>query len=367
VTQNCIALLGKRDEPTDALEEYCRYLAAALVAYDIRLELRRVPWELRGWSESLRALRLQSTDWKNRWVLVQYTALSWSSRGLPGNFLRVLKILLSAGARIAVVFHDAQPFPGTRLIDRLRRLIQVHTMRYALKHADLALFTVPMEKLSWLPPLHPNAHFNPVGPNFQVGDDSLGKVAQEHNRTAIPVISIFSITGGEAGVRETRLIIDAVREAAQKLGKLRLLVFGRHADLRERSLRSGFQGVPVELSVEGVLESPQVFQRLSESDVLLFVRGSISTRRGSAIAGIACGLPVIAYSGSETAAPITEAGVVLVSPDRPDELSAALIRVLSDPAYRKDLASRSRSAYQAHFAWPVIARKLSTLLKSRQI
>src|SRR5215469_1844058 len=368
VTESCIALLGKRDIPTDAIEEYCQYLAIGLLSYEVRLEIRRVPWEIHGWQDSLRTLRLQAAEWKNRWVLVQYTALSWSSRGFPWGFLRVLDILMSARALVAIVYHDVQPFPGTRLVDRVRRLTQVRIMRYALRHAHLALFTVPMEKLSWLPRFYSNAHFIPIGPNLPIpagpnrpSETSNGTV----DRTVAPIVSIFGITGGNAGISETKLIIAAVRQAAQQLGKLRLSIFGRHADLRESLLRDGFQGLPVELTVEGVIDPPQVIRRLSESDVLLFVRGPISSRRGSAIAGIACGLPVIAYPGSETAAPITEAGVVLVSPDKPDELNAALVRVLSDTGYRKILASRSQAAYNAYFAWPVIARQLNALLRTR--
>jgi len=30
--RNCIAILGKQDAPTDAVEEYCRYLGEALQA-----------------------------------------------------------------------------------------------------------------------------------------------------------------------------------------------------------------------------------------------------------------------------------------------------------------------------------------------
>jgi glycosyltransferase involved in cell wall biosynthesis len=121
----------------------------------------------------------------------------------------------------------------------------------------------------------------------------------------------------------------------------------------------------VELSVEGVVEPAQVVQKLSVCDVLLFVRGPISSRRSSAIAGIACGLPIIAYGGSETAAPIADAGVVLVSPNQPDDLNAALTRALSDAAYRTDLAARSRAAYQTHFAWPAIATRFSAYLNTR--
>ena len=44
-----IALLGRRDEPTDAVEEYCRYLGEALRAHDFELELVRVAWLEDGW------------------------------------------------------------------------------------------------------------------------------------------------------------------------------------------------------------------------------------------------------------------------------------------------------------------------------
>ena len=82
-TQSVIALLGKRDAPTDAVEEYCRYLGRALAAHGISLELRRVPWDSRGWSESLKGLRLQAQSLPpHTWFLVQYTALAWSARTL---------------------------------------------------------------------------------------------------------------------------------------------------------------------------------------------------------------------------------------------------------------------------------------------
>jgi len=353
-----IALLGKRDEPTDAVEEYCRYLADALRGCEVQLEIRRVPWENHGWPESLKALQLQATQWRNTWVLVQYTALAWSSRGFPQKVLRAMKLLESAGARVGIVFHDVEPYPGIGLIDSLRRFIQVRTMRRALDLADLAIFTVPPERLSWLPGAKQNAAFVPVGPNLPIPSTPMKTFLQD----SVPMIGVFSITGGESGERETQIILGAVRQAVQKLGKLRLSIFGRHAELRETELREGLRNLAVELSVEGVIEPAHVVQKLSVCDVLLFVRGPISSRRGSAIAGIACGLPVIAYSGSETAAPIIDAGVVLVSPDRPDDLNAALIRVLSDAAYRMDLAARSRTAYRAHFAWPAIAARFADIL-----
>src|SRR3974390_1802528 len=111
MTLPVFALLGRKDEPTDAVEEYCRYLSGALKAHDIQLDIRRVPWELHGWSASFEALRLMATQWRGRWVLVQYTALAWSARGFPHKALRVFDILKNAGARTGVVFHDVQPYP----------------------------------------------------------------------------------------------------------------------------------------------------------------------------------------------------------------------------------------------------------------
>jgi glycosyltransferase involved in cell wall biosynthesis len=356
-----IALLGRKDEPTDAVEEYCRYLAAALQSHDIQLEIRRVPWEIYGWPEALHALRLQATRWHDRWVLLQYTALAWSARGFSEKVLRAMNIVRASGARVGIVFHDVEPYPGNRLIDFIRRLAQVRTMRRALTLADLAIFTVPPEKLSWLPAPPPQAAFIPVGPNLPIPP-----TPPEHSlQGPVPTVGVFSITGGEAGARETQLILAAVRHASRKLGKVRLSIFGRHAELRETELREGLRNSAVELSIEGVVEPAQAVQKLSVCDVLLFVRGNISSRRSSAIAGIACGLPLIALSGSETAQPITEAGVELIPPDQADKLNDALVRLLSDPAYRAELAARSSATYRTHFAWPAIAARFSALLNTR--
>ena len=125
-------------------------------------------------------------------------------------------------------------------------------------------------------------------------------------------------------------------------------------------------GSPVEVLVLGLIPAEEIVRVLGASDVLLFVRGQISSRRGSAIAGIACGLPVIAQEGSETAPPITEAGVVLVPATAPSEFGPALLRVLSDQAYRASLAERSRNAQQQYLSWSVIAAQYAKALEKRK-
>jgi hypothetical protein len=41
--QPVFALLGKREVPTDAVEQYCRCRGAVLQSHDFQLEIRRVP------------------------------------------------------------------------------------------------------------------------------------------------------------------------------------------------------------------------------------------------------------------------------------------------------------------------------------
>jgi glycosyltransferase involved in cell wall biosynthesis len=361
MTQPMVALLGRRDEPTDAVEEYCHYLGAALRAHGFELAMARVPWANSGWSAALRELALIAADWRGRWVCVQYTALAWSARGFPLRFLSVLNALRRAGARVAVVYHDAGPFSGSRGLDKLRRAVQLQVMRRSLRRSDLGIFTVPLDAISWLGASPCNATFIPVGANLPVA--ALKDTRSCKRQEGVLRVAVFGITGGDAGHRESARIMDAVRFASAKIGRLELRAFGRHADDCESLLREGLRDAPVDVQVKGVLPAAEVARELSSVDAMLFVRGAISTRRGSAIAGIACGLPVIAARGAETAGPIEEAGVVLVS-DKPGEFGDALLRVLTSLEYRAQLAERSRFAQDKYFSWQAIAARYAEELRN---
>jgi len=356
MSAGAIALLGRRDEPTDAVEEYCLFLGRALRDRGIETELVRVPWAERGWPNALRELRQKATSWRGKWVLVQYTALAWSARGLPLRFIRVMKTLREAGVRVAVVFHDAEPYAGGRMVDEMRRRAQLHAMQRALHYADLGVFTVALGAISWLGDPPPKAVFIPVGANLPAASPGSRKAAEREEGGPLRV-AVFGITGGPAGREESARIVEAMRFAAKRTGKLRLHAFGRIASDFESQLREGLRDVSVDVQVDGVLPPERVVEALSAADVMLFVRGAISSRRGSAIAGIACGLPVIAYGGRETAAPVTDAGVVLVARDKNAELGEALVRVLADRDYRASLAERSWVAHTQYFAWEAIAAR----------
>jgi glycosyltransferase involved in cell wall biosynthesis len=358
-----IALLGRRDEPTDAVEEYCRYLSGALDNGSFKMELARVDWVERGWTEALRELRQSAAGWGGRWVLLQYTALAWSARGFPLRFLRVLKVLRDARARIGVVYHDVEPYAGGRVIDTVRRRTQLGVMRQALASADLAIFTVPLHVVSWAADLAWKAVFIPVGANLPA--DSLAWAPSVERKTDALGVAIFGFTEGETGRKECALLLEAIRFAAGNGARLRVHAFGRGASERESDLREGLKGIPVEIRVDGILPAAGVVEAHRGADIAVFVRAPISSRRGSAIAGIACGLPVIAFQGADTAPPITDAGVVLVSLEDKSELGKVLLGVLSDAGLRAALAERSRKAQIEHFGWDAIAGRYVDALKSK--
>ncbi|HMI51464.1 MAG TPA: glycosyltransferase [Candidatus Saccharimonadales bacterium] len=355
----CIAVLGWRDSPTDAVEEYCEYLGSELPFHGFSFEITRIRWPEIGWPAALRELDEFSKTARGAWFLVQYTALTWSRRGFPLNVLKVIRRLKANGGNCAVVFHDSEPYPGHRLVDRIRRRVQIYTMRKIMKLADLAIFNVPPMQNPLVPPATRNACFIPVGANLPSPEKAWSK---EKLPGQPPTIGVFSLSDGAAGAEEVRLIADALRYAVAQTSPLRLTILGRNSDTSGKQVRELLAGTPVQVDILGLLKPEEVVQVLGSCDVLLFARGPVSTRRGSAIAGIACGLPVVGRAGWETGPPLTEAGLALVPDGDHGLFGPTLLRVLSDRAYRVELAERSRQAQERYFSWKAIATQYAEAL-----
>jgi glycosyltransferase involved in cell wall biosynthesis len=361
----CVAVLGQRKEAIDAVEEYCRYLGAALEKHAFSFEITRVEWATKGWRRALGELRRKVGNEGNTWVLLQYTALAWSRRGFSLRVPGIIRSLKKNGARCAVVFHDAEGYCGNRLVDRIRRAAQLHTMQEAVRLADLSIVTVPAEKIPWIGRNSRNVVFIPVGANLPSPETAW---SQEKDRPRnLRTVAVFSISGNRAGAEEVESIARTVRYAAERMGMLRLLVMGRHSEISGSQLKEKLMGTSVQVTIHGLLPAEEIVQKLGASDVLLFTKGPISSRRGSAIAGIACGLPVIASEGWETGTPITEAGVVLIPETAKNEFGPALLRVLTDAAYRARLSERSKRAQEVYFSWSAIGARYAKELRTRGV
>jgi glycosyltransferase involved in cell wall biosynthesis len=363
VNMALVALVGKRDEPTDALRDYCAWLGEALGRRGIAMATIEVLWDGQGWLRALIALWKQSAAWRGRWVVLQYTALMWSRRGFPLAVPAVLWMMKIRGCRTAVVFHDVYAVPDSRWIDRVRVKFQVLVMRHVCRRADRAIFPVPVDQVPWLSSAPPNAAFVPVGANIPSRDD-LGQLGPLPKRVSPPAVAVFGVSScGWARNQEVEHIAQAMRQASADVGELRLSLLGRGTKEAELSLRRALAGSRVKLTVDGLLRSEEVTARLSSCDVLLFVRGPLSSRRGSGLAGIACGLPVVAYEGRETGIPLRNAGVLFAPQNDVTALGGQLLRVLRDEELRRVLASRSTAVFNEWFSWDRIAERLSEVLR----
>ena len=359
----CMAILGRREVPTDGVQDYCCYLRDALLNEGVNLTLTQVRWAEIGRKASRRELLEAVKGKQNTFFLLQYTALSWSQRGFALPVVGILKLLKRNGARCAVVFHDPDGYAGNRAVDRFRRGIQRYAMKRLVRLSDLAIFTLSRDKISWLPADTPNFVFIPVGANLPAPERAWQE--KRSSTGSKPVVAVFSLSDKPALAKEVSQIALAVSTAAKQVGPLEVMVLGRNSERGGEELRLALAGSPAEVRIVGLVSADEVVRVLGASDVMLFARGPMSSRRGSAIAGIACGLPVIAAEGSEVGPPITEAGVVLVQEESVAEgFGVALVRVLTDPSYRASLAQRSRDAQSRHFSWSVIARQYAQALRA---
>jgi glycosyltransferase involved in cell wall biosynthesis len=95
---------------------------------------------------------------------------------------------------------------------------------------------------------------------------------------------------------------------------------------------------------------------------MLCVRGRLFPRRGSAMAGVTCGLPIVAYAGASEGTPLAEAGIELVPYRDVAALSRSLGRILEDRGHWEELHIRSLRAQEKYFSWKAIAENFLSAL-----
>lgn len=350
-------VLGRIDSPTDAVEDYAGHLRHALTTRGHAVRVTRVPWDTLGWLKAGVAARQELRAMSGAWVLLQYTHLMWSRHGFPLATLVLAPFLLGNGRRLGVVLHDPLGFPGHRLRDRIRRRVQHWVMKVLVRVSDCTFITLEPRKISWnTDAASKDLHFLPIGSNILPSTDLEPSERFESPLTVV----VFGVTGGRnEEVDEIARVVGAV---GSELGSLHLVLLGRGSSEAGESIRSLLQGSPVAVTVTGVVRSAEASRWLGRADALLFVRGSVSTRRGTVMAAVVHGVPIVGYEGPETDWPITDAGVALAPLGDTEKLAALLVRVARDTDWAQALRERNLVAATQHFAWDRIASQVEAKL-----
>ncbi len=254
------------------------------------------------------------------------------------------------GTKLAVTLHDPLPFAGIRVRDRIRTFTQLVVMRLLVLLAHRTFVTVDPSVISWAGGrMRAALSLVPVGSN--VGVRTRGR-AQGEERTVV----VFGVT--ENNVAEATRIARVVRTARRSLPDLALRVVGRGAQQSMPVLQRELGRSDVRLSVHGVIAAREVALHIADADVLLFLRGGASSRRGTIAAAIACGTPIVAERGPETATPITEAGLELVPLGDDAAAAAAIVRIIEDQTWSAELSSRNHEAHERWFSWESIGTRI---------
>src|SRR5207249_536587 len=113
--------------------------------------------------------------------------------------------------------------------------VQLRAMRRAMDLCDAAIFTVPMENLSWMKSQYTHSIFIPVGANLPVAGESVSRKSTASGGKL--GIAVFGVTGGSSREGEIREIAEAVRFASSRMKNLRLTVLDRNSKETESEWR----------------------------------------------------------------------------------------------------------------------------------
>jgi glycosyltransferase involved in cell wall biosynthesis len=348
-----IALLGRRDAPADGIADYCAYLGQNLAKRGIELTAVRVEWTRDGWLRALGDLWRKSKDWRGMWVIPQYTALAWSRRGFPAGALACAVILRFRGARGAMLFHEPWGVSGPRTIDRIRGAFQNWTVRALYRFTEKSIFTIPLDTVPWLPRNDAKSASIPLGPNIP---ENLTNRSESQNRDgSAKTVVVFCVSESPHGEREIDDIASATRFAASGGIKLRVVFVGRGTSEAKNTIDRAFAESDIEVCNRGLCDALEVTRIFSEADLMLAVRGRLYLRRGSALAGLACGLPIVGYGGAASGTFIEQAGIALVPFGDRQALGRAVRDIISNADLWRDMHEKNLFIQQKYLSWNVIA------------
>jgi len=156
---------------------------------------------------------------------------------------------------------------------------------------------------------------------------------------------------GSYGADASRMLSAAVPEILRRAPDAAALFLGQHGARFHQQLTAAHPQWSSRTHATGALRSDDLARHVRACDVLVQpYPDGISSRRTSAMAGLALGVPVVTTAGGLTERLWGESGgVSLVRADDPQALATAALGLLADNSARIDIASRGRRLYADNF------------------
>jgi glycosyltransferase involved in cell wall biosynthesis len=295
-----------------------------------------------------------------RTVLVQYTphAFGWRAMNLP--------LAAWAASRwfrrrddVRVMFHEVA-YPWVRRPLRHNLIAAVNRLMAAvlLRGCARAYVSIP----AWVPMLKRLGAgrrpivWTPVPANVPTDPDPARVSTRRVELGGGPVVGHF----GTYGSLVTDLLGPALRALWKRRADVRVLLLGAGGE-RWRGELAGDR--PDRVTATGPLPAMEVAEHLQACDLVIqpYPDGA-STRRGSLMAALANGVPVVTTLGA-LSEPIWPGAVAAVPVGAPERLADRTLELLGQPERLAELGAAGRKLYADRFA---IERTVAALLSAEQ-
>jgi glycosyltransferase involved in cell wall biosynthesis len=154
---------------------------------------------------------------------------------------------------------------------------------------------------------------------------------------------------GTYGPTVTRLLAPALVEVLQASQATRVLLLGRGAAAFATELLRQRPDLTARLTTIGELDARAAGRHIAGCDVMLQpYPDGISSRRGSAMAALALGCPVVSTEGEWSESIWRASAAVALA--APDDLASAVLQLLRDTPQRTQLGRRAAALYQERFS-----------------
>lgn len=258
-----------------------------------------------------------------------------------------------------VFFHEVV-YPWSPA-DPLRHQLLAGTTRVMLRlvagAADRAFVSIPAWAEHLPAPLRRCAEWRPVPSNFPttVAPEAVARVQAELGEGLL--LGHFGTYGAATSGLLERALVPLLRADSRR----RMLLLGRGSESWKKGLLQQHPELSGQLLSRDSLEPDALVAHLAACDLLVQPYGDgVSARRGTVMASLALGLPLITNTGHLTEPLWRGLGAVaLVEGTDPSALAEATERLLARPEERTALGARAAEVYRERFS---LERTLEALL-----
>jgi glycosyltransferase involved in cell wall biosynthesis len=296
-------------------------------------------------------------------VIVQYFPQAYL-RGDVRHLVRWLGRVRASGARVVTTVHEFWPPADGRLRRAAARFMFRRLLRTLARSSDRVVVTRPSALADLAEAVRPikeaGAVIIPVGASIRPPGER-APLPGEPVAKATPTRLIMF---GQPAAMDAAVVSGVARWMASTPG-VSLEWVARSAD-EMRAARRAFGADPnARVTFSGGVPADELSRRLSAATIGLApnVNGT-STRRGTFVAFLGHGLPVVATSGPNTGDDLLAAEPCLFAPEGDAAaFVTALDQLTADPARQAAMGRTARAFYDRTLAWPHIAAAYAALLQ----